>query len=105
MAPSQAVTLFPAETDGTREDYFVPTIDGTFRTFTETIDYQWLASAGSFSDDFTGGKPDLVGNPVLLATDWFSPRVDSPLEVQLWVIQRDERFGATAYPVCLRVVP
>jgi hypothetical protein len=105
MPPGQRLTLFPAEAEATREDYFVPTIDGSFQTFTETIRYQWLATAGSFSEDFTGGKPDLVGNEGLLGSDWFSPRVSSPLDVQLWVIQRDERFGTTAYPVCIRVVP
>lgn len=99
------VRLFPLEAADSREAYFVPTVDGEFRSFTETLGYQWLATAGSFSANTTGGPVDPFGNPPALGSSWFAPAVAQPVDVQLWVVQRDERFGVSAYPTCIRVTP
>jgi len=108
IAPDTKLRLTPVEPDGAREVYVVPTLDGKAQTFTESLTYQWVASAGGFSSGTTGGPRDITGNPVPLFTDYRSPAaadLDGPTDVSLWIIQRDERLGATWYEGCLRVVP
>lgn len=100
------VHLTPVELDSTRETYSVPTVDGMSRTFTEAVTYQWLASAGKFSATDTGGGHDTFGNLAPLSTDYTTPAakdIDGPL--QLWIIVRDERLGASLYEACLSVQP
>jgi hypothetical protein len=104
VSSGDVVTLFPVEpTMGVREEFIVPTIDGGFEKFTETLSYQWLAAAGSFSDAITGGPPDVFGNQALLGTDWTAPEVGVDTDVAIWVIQRDERLGVSVRETCIRV--
>lgn len=108
LAPDARVRITPIEPDGAREVYVVPTLDGKSQTFTESWTYQWIASAGGFSNGSTGGPRDLSGNPAPLFTDYRAPRaedLDGPTDIALWIIQRDERLGATWYQACVRVVP
>lgn len=108
LRPSQTMRLTPIEPAGVREVYVVPRLDGEQQTFTETLTYQWLASAGGFSSGSTGGPRDVAGNPAPLFTDYKAPPADDltgPTDVQLWVVQRDERLGAAWYEGCVRVVP
>jgi hypothetical protein len=108
LAPGTKLRLTPVEPDGAREVYVVPTLDGKSQTFTESLTYQWVASAGGFSSGTTGGPRDITGNPVPLFTDYRSPPaqdLDGPTDIALWIIQRDERLGETWYEGCLRVVP
>lgn len=108
VSPRAVVRLTPIETEGTREVYVVPTLDGESQTFTESPTYQWLASAGSYTAGATGGPRDVSGNPAPLFTEWRAPRaedLDGPLDVALWTVQRDERLGSTPYEACIRVEP
>ncbi len=93
------------ELPSTRETYAAGTLMGTFETFTETISYQWLTTAGSLSFENTGGPRDFAGNIPPNGNDWRAPVVDHPTNVQLWLIQRDERGGNSVYPFCIEVVP
>ena len=100
--------MTPIEPDGVREVYVVPTLDGKSQTFTESPTYQWIAGSGGFSKGKTGGPHDLAGNPAPLFTDYRAPSagdLDGPTDIAVWMIQRDERLGATWYEACLRVVP
>lgn len=104
------VTLFPLEPgqsadEPAREEFTIPTLDGGFATFTETLTYQWLAGAGTFQDAITGGPPDIFGNETLLGTDWTAPQVSATTDVPIWLIQRDARLGASVTETCIRVVP
>ena len=108
LAPATKLRLTPIEPDGAREVYVVPTLDGKSQTFTESLTYQWIASAGGFSSGTTGGPRDITGNPAPLFTDFRSPPpedLDGPTDISLWIIQRDERLGETWYEGCVRVVP
>jgi hypothetical protein len=108
VAPGQRVRFAPIEPEGAREVYVTPTIDGGSRTFTESLTYQWLATAGNFSSGRTGGVRDAFGNPPPLFTDWTAPAakdLTGPTNVSFWFIQRDERLGLTWYESCLTVVP
>ena len=108
LAPSDTIRLNPLETPGAREEYVVPTVSGGSRMFTESLTYQWLATAGNYSSGRTGGPRDAFGNPALLYTDWTAPRakdLDGPTDIEIWVIQRDERLGVQWYQSCVRVVP
>jgi hypothetical protein len=108
LAPGDQIRLNPLETAGAREEYVVPTVTGGSRMFTESLTYQWLATAGNYSSGRTGGPRDPFGNPALLYTDWTAPRaknLDGPTDVEIWVIQRDERLGLQWYQSCVRVVP
>jgi hypothetical protein len=106
IAPGEQLPLLPVEPEGAREDYVVPTFDGGSRMFTETIDYQWLASAGSWTRGSTGGPRDLSGMLPPLDSKWTAPDdVTEELDVSIWVIQRDERLGLTWYESCVRVTP
>jgi hypothetical protein len=107
VAPDTRVRLTPVEPDGVREVYVVPTTDGTSRTFTESLTYQWLATAGNFTAGRTGGPRDAFGNPAPLFTDWVAPDaedLEGTTDVDLWIIQRDERLGLRWYQSCVRVV-
>jgi hypothetical protein len=108
VAPEATLRLFPVEPDGVRETYVVPTVDGMSRMFTESLTYQWLATAGNYSGGRTGGTRDAFGNPAILWTDWHAPAakdLEGPLDVDLWIIQRDERLGLKWFRGCVRVVP
>jgi len=99
------VTLFPVEPEGTREDYVVPTLDGKTAMLSETVSYQWFATYGSWSDEFTGGGRDVLGNQSLLGSDWIAPSAiaGESLVVSLWMIQRDERYGVSFFETCVEV--
>lgn len=107
LEPGETVTLFPLERDGTREHYLAPTLDGGSVMLDESISYQWLATAGSWSDETTGGGHDILGNQSLLGSDWTAPRSVpyANYPVSIWMIQRDERLGARVYETCIRVSP
>jgi len=108
LRPEQEMRIMPVETEGAREVYVVPRLDGEQQTFTESLTYQWLAGNGSFSSGTTGGPRDLAGNLPPLFTDYEAPKAEDlsgPTDVQIWVIQRDERLGAQWYESCVRVVP
>jgi hypothetical protein len=107
LAPSAKLRLAPAESEGARELYVVPTLDGRSESFTESLTYQWIASAGGYSSGSTGGPRDLSGNPAPLFSDYRSPRASDlmgPTDISLWIIQRDERLGVQWYESCIRVV-
>ncbi len=105
LNPGARLTLFPIEPEGTREDYVVPTLDGKTAMLTETVSYQWFATHGSWSDEFTGGGRDLLGNQSLLGSDWLAPRAiaGGSLIVSLWMIQRDERYGVSFFESCVEI--
>ena len=102
------IRFTPIEAAGAREDYVTPTLDGKSRMLTESLTYQWAASAGGFSSGNTGGPHDVSGNIAPLFTDWHAPNardLAGPTDVSLWIIQRDERLGVHWYQGCVRVVP
>jgi hypothetical protein len=108
IAANARIELMPIEAATARELYVVPTLDGRTMMFTESLTYQWLATAGGFSRGSTGGVRDVSGNYPELFTEYRAPNantLDGPTDVQLWIIQRDERYGATWYETCVRVVP
>jgi hypothetical protein len=108
VAPRTKLRLTPIEPDGAREVYVVPTLDGKSQTFTESLTYQWVASAGGFSSGSTGGPRDISGNPAPLFTDFTAPPpedLEGETDIVLWIVQRDERLGETWYDACIRVVP
>lgn len=107
VSPGDIVTLFPNEAGDTREDYAVPGLDGSTIILEESVSYQWLATYGGWSDETTGGGHDLLGNQSLLGSDWTAPNTGGRdhLDVSLWMIQRDERFGVTPVETCLTVIP
>lgn len=108
LRPGQVLKLTPVEAPDAREVYVVPRLDGQQQSFTESLTYQWLASAGRFSSGSTGGPRDVAGNPAPLFTEYRSPAakdLEGPTDVQLWIVQRDERLGAAWYEGCVRVVP
>ncbi len=104
LSPGDRLTLFPIEPEGTREDYVVPTLDGKTAMLKETLTYQWFATYGAWSDEFTGGGHDALGNQSLLGSDWLAPgNVTGTLVVSLWMIQRDERYGVRFFETCVKV--
>jgi hypothetical protein len=108
MPPDTKLNLLPVELPGAREAYVVPTLDGGSEMFTETLTYQWVANGGGLSSGSTGGPHDAFGNEAPLDTDWTSPgadKVTEPTDFTIWIVQRDERLGATWYETCLRVTP
>ncbi|HTR56076.1 MAG TPA: hypothetical protein VMJ10_35610 [Kofleriaceae bacterium] len=100
--------LLPIEPPGIHETYVIPTLDGGYETFTESITYQWTAGNGSYSDGDTGGTRDAFGNEPPIFTDWTAPQgksITGPTDVPLWVVQRDERLGEAWYEMCVEVDP
>ena len=108
IAPGTRIKLNPIESEGTRESYIAPTLDGSIQHFTETMTYQWTASAGGFAAGTTGGAHDLLGNEPALFNEYRAPtqdELDGPLDVSIWLVQRDERYGAAWYVECVHVIP
>ncbi|HEV7558603.1 MAG TPA: hypothetical protein VGO00_24200 [Kofleriaceae bacterium] len=108
VAPGTKVNLFPAEPDGAREMYVIPTLDGGSEVFTESLTYQWMANGGGISRGDTGGPKDAFGNDAPLDTDWTAPSakdVTEPTDFTVWMIQRDERLGANWLELCIHVNP
>ena len=108
VTPRQKVRITPIETPGVRETYVTPTIDGSERTFTESITYQWVIGDGSLSTGDSGGGHDAFGNPAPLFTDYTAPYaadLDGPEDIPLWIVVRDERLGAAWYEACIHVTP
>lgn len=107
LVPTQRVRITPVEPPEARESYIIPTIDGSQQRFTESLTYQWLAGAGSFSAGSTGGPRDVVtGNPAPLFSDFRAPAdVDGITDIPVWIVQRDERLGSVFYESCVRVIP
>ncbi|HET9627140.1 MAG TPA: hypothetical protein VFP84_37530 [Kofleriaceae bacterium] len=108
VPPATKIRLTPAEPDGARETYVAATIDGKGQTFTESLTYQWTASAGSFSKGKTGGPHQLSGQPAPLFTDFKTPAagdLDGPTDLTIWIVQRDERLGVQWYEGCVRAMP
>jgi len=108
LAPSARLQITPIEARDVRETYVVPTLDGNVKTFTETLTYQWMATAGGFSDGSTGGPRDISGNKARLSTEYRAPNASEltgPLDVSIWLVQRDERLGVKWFELCLRIVP
>jgi hypothetical protein len=104
----KTLRLTPIEPAGVRETYVIPTLNGGYETFTESLTYQWTAGDGSYSDGDTGGPRDVFGNEPPLFTDWTAPKLKAgaaPETVPLWVVQRDERLGEAWYESCVEVVP
>lgn len=105
------IHLVPVEPEGAREDYVVPTFEGGSRMFTENLRYQWLAGGGDWTRANTGGTRDGAGNFPPLDTEWKPPTqaelddrgLTLPLDVPLWIIQRDERGGGAWFESCVRV--
>jgi len=109
LAPGEEVELLPVETEGAREDYVVPTLDGDVRSFTELLNYRFYATFGSWSRGSTGGERDIGGSLPPLDTRFTAPSdpgiIGSGLDVDVYIIQRDERGGQSWMQSCLRVVP
>jgi hypothetical protein len=100
----QRVNITPIEPDDTREPYVTPTLDGRGAMFVETHTYQWLATAGSFQSAETGGPRDPFGNVPPINTEWRAPTdIRATTDVDIFIVQRDERLGATWYTTCVRV--
>jgi hypothetical protein len=107
LAAGTKVRFLPIEAAGARERYTVPTLDGRGESFTESLTYQWIASAGGYSDGTTGGPHDISGNPAPLFTDYRAPAADDLAiagPISLWIVQRDERLGVRWYESCIRIV-
>jgi hypothetical protein len=109
VAPGERVTLLPRETAGSREEYEIPTFDGGARHYAENLSYQWLTTAGGWNRFESGGDRDLAGNIPPLDSTFKAPRdadeIGDQLDVQLWIVQRDERGGQAWYQSCARVLP
>jgi hypothetical protein len=76
--------------------------------FTESLTYQWLASAGDIDGGSGGPRDPTTGNPAPLFSDFRAPPADEllgPTDISIWVVQRDERLGARWYETCVRVIP
>lgn len=100
--------LSPRPLADAAETYVVPTFEGGSRTFTENLRYQWLATGGSFSRGETGGPRDAAGNPATISTEWRPAKLtdgETGRNLDLWVVQRDERGGTSWLATCIRVVP
>jgi hypothetical protein len=96
------VRLEPVESEGARETYLLPTLDGGARAITENLRYAWFATGGSFSAESTGGPVDFFGNRPPLHTRWKAPE-DQSGTFQLWLVQRDERGGTSWTERCFDV--
>ena len=99
----ESFTLFPLARTGDNERYVLPTLDGESEQFQEYLEYQWIATDGSFTDEVTGGGPDVFGNVRLDGTRWKAP--ERAGRVTVWVVQRDGRYGVRWREGCIMVVP
>ncbi len=99
----------PIESEGSREDYVVPTFDGGSRMFTENHTYSWYSTFGEWEREVSGGARDVAGNSPPTDSTWTAPddaaEVGDGLDARFWIVQRDERGGLTWYETCVNVTP
>lgn len=106
VAPDEQIELLPVPAEDAVEDYVVPTFDGGSREFTENLTYHFYATSGDWTRGESGGPRDVAGNVPTTESRWRAPEeVDAPSDVQLWIVQRDERGGQSFFPTCVRVAP
>lgn len=106
VPPGATIKLTPQPTPDSLEDYVVPTFEGGSRSFTENLRYQWLATGGDWSRGDTGGPRDPAGNPAVISTQWTAPELDAGetrRDIDAWLVQRDERGGASWVSMCFAV--
>ena len=103
VAAGSSIKLEPQVTDDSRQDYLLPTFDGDVLSLTEYMRHAWYVTAGSLSPATTGGPIDAFGNIPPLHAEYTAPATAGP--VDLWLVTRDERGGATWTRRCLRVAP
>ncbi|HEY4059621.1 MAG TPA: hypothetical protein VGM39_23565 [Kofleriaceae bacterium] len=107
LDPGDVITLFPQNASAFAEQYVTPGLDGSTIMETETLSFQWVATRGSWSDETTGGGHDILGNQSLLGSDWKSPNINGTddVPVQIWMIERDERYGVNWIETCIYAAP
>jgi hypothetical protein len=79
----------------------------------EALRYAYFATAGGLSPDTTNTEPPVFRGPATndqhrLATTYEAPKALLPGEsdlVRIWVVNRDERAGASFVEIALRLVP
>lgn len=109
VAAGAEIKLEPVESETDREDYVLPTIDGGRVELTENITYRWHSTAGAWQRHVSGGPRDPVGNEPQLFSRWTAPSdpaiVGAGLDVELWLVYRDERGGGAWLQSCVTVTP
>jgi hypothetical protein len=109
VGPGDEIEIEPIPTEGSRQDYCVPTFDGSAREFVENLTYTWYATHGGWELEETGGPRDIVDNEPEYDSTWTAPRnpdvIGAGLDVPVWVVQRDERGGQSWIESCVRVLP
>ena len=109
VSPGEEVEIEPTESEGSREDYVVPTFDGGARRFTENHTYSYYSTSGKWNGEVTGGPRDVAGNDPPIKSVWTAPddsaEIGDGLDVRFWIVQRDERGGLSWYETCARVTP
>jgi len=95
VLPGASVPLFASTSSGAHESYISIGLDGTTDPRTETAEYSWFTSSGSFAQDRTVDSdtvqqyfnaPDGSGTGIDLA-------IPSDRHFTLWVVVRDGRGG------------
>lgn len=109
LAPRAVLTLEPQAVENARQDYTVVSFSGDVDEFTEYLVYTWYATYGSWEREQSGGPNDFVSdNEPPTDSAWTAPSaavVGDGLEVDLWLVQRDERGGQDWLRTCVRVEP
>jgi hypothetical protein len=109
VGPGEEIKLEPVEPEGIREDYVLQAIDGDRVELTENITYHWHSTTGDWQRHTSGGPRDPFGNEPQLFSRWTAPSdpavVGAGLDVELWIVYRDERGGVAWLQSCAAVVP
>jgi hypothetical protein len=82
---STSIILRAMFTTGSAETYQAPDDNGGMRTVTETLNVQWLATAGSLDNETSGADVD--------ETFTLDDGVATGTVIDLWVVGHDERGG------------
>ncbi len=101
LSPGEHVRVDPIVPEGTAEDYVQLDLELNPVFSSEGIRYTWLTTTGGWQRISTGGPKDAFGNVPLARNDFDAEEPGDDIEV--WIIQRDERLGQAWFRSCVRV--
>lgn len=105
VAPDAELSIEPVSPPEDAEHYGVYRFDLRIEELDEHLEYDFYASAGSWTRSSSGGPPSPLATETSLASVWAPPEEPDGPDVTMWIVVRDGRGGAAWTERHLRVLP
>jgi len=102
VGPGETIGIEPIVAEGTAEEYTQLDLELNPVASEEALVYNWLSTAGDWRKFVTGGPKDPFGN-IPLARNEFTAPDEAEGDIEVWITQREERYGGSWFRTCFRV--